>query len=110
MTDSPYVFRAARTLFRETKPGLRVKEAAMLEGMTVRLQERAPAPRDPAASWCRTGHTAYVLSGRLRYEFVDHEVELGPGDIAHIPAGEAHRHRPSVPGDEPVVYFITEFR
>ena len=53
--------------------------------------------------------SAYILSGRLRYEFPDHEVEIGTGDIVHIPAGHDHRHRPHVLGDKPVKYFITEF-
>ncbi len=35
--------------------------------------------------------------------------EIGPGDMAHIPAGYEHRHRTSAIGDEPVRYFITEF-
>ena len=80
----------------------------MPDGMIVRIQERSPggAPRD---SWCETGHTAYILSGRLRYEFPDHEIEAGPGDIIHIPAGFEHRHRPHVVGEETVRYFITEF-
>jgi hypothetical protein len=33
----------------------------------------------------------------------------GPGDMLHIPAGPAHRHKPSVVGDEVVRYVLTEF-
>jgi hypothetical protein len=36
-------------------------------------------------------------------------VEAGPGDMLHIPAGPAHRHRPSVVGHEVVRYMLTEF-
>ena len=80
----------------------------MPDGMILRYQERAPGA-GPRVDWCETGHSAYILSGRLRYEFPDHAVEVGPGDMVHIPAGRAHRHRPSAIGDETVKYFITEF-
>ena len=106
--DSPYVFRASQAPLVSAGPTLKVKEAHMPDGMIVRYQERAPGA-DPGAAWCETGHSAYILSGRLRYEFCDHAVEIGPGDIVHIPAGHAHRHRPSAVGDETVRYFITEF-
>ncbi|MBM3489325.1 MAG: cupin domain-containing protein [Alphaproteobacteria bacterium] len=106
--DSPYVFRASEAPLVQMGLALKVKEARMLDGMTVRYQERAPGPRNQGA-WCETGHTAFVLSGRLAYEFPNHAVEVGPGDIVHIPAGHAHRHRPSVVGNETVKYFITEF-
>ena len=106
--DSPYVFRASQAALVCAGPTLKVKEARMRDGMIVRYQERAPGA-DPGAAWCETGHSAYILSGRLRYEFSDHSVEVGPGDIVHIPAGHAHRHRPSAAGDEIVCYFITEF-
>lgn len=105
--DSPYVFRASAAPLQEVDPTLKVKEAQMLEGMVLRYQERSPGGSDD--SWCETGHSAYILFGRLRYEFDDHTVDLGPGDMVHIPAGRAHRHRPSVLGDETVKYFITEF-
>ena len=106
--DSPYVFRAAGAPWKDASATLKVKEARMPDGMIVRLQERAPGgPAD--GPWCETGHTAYVVSGRLGYEFADAAVEVGPGDIVHIPAGPAHRHRPRVVGDDPVTYFITEF-
>jgi len=106
--ESPYLFRASTAPLVDENPVLKVKEAHMPDGMIVRIQERSPggAPRD---SWCETGHTAYILSGRLRYEFPDHEIEAGPGDIIHIPAGFEHRHRPHVVGEETVRYFITEF-
>lgn len=106
--NSPYVFRASEAPFTQASPTLRVKEAHMLGGLAVRYQERGPGPRNSGA-WCETGHTAYILSGRLAYEFPDHTVEVGPGDMVHIPAGPAHRHRPSVVGAETVKYFITEF-
>ena len=35
--------------------------------------------------------------------------EAGPGDMLRIAAGRAHRHKPSVVGDEPVRYVLTEF-
>jgi uncharacterized cupin superfamily protein len=106
--ESPYVFRASEAALTQDSPTLKVKEAHMLDGMALRYQERSPGgPTD--GPWCETGHSAYILSGRLRYEFPDHTVEIGPGDMVHIPAGNAHRHRPSVVGDEPVKYFITEF-
>ena len=106
--ESPYVFRASQAPLAETSPTLKVKEARMLGGMTVRYQERLPGPPN-TGPWCETGHTAYIIAGRLRYEFPDHDAEIGPGDIVHIPAGHAHRHRPHVAGDEAVKYFITEF-
>lgn len=107
-TASPYVFRASQAPLAEAGPNLKVKEARMLEGMALRYQERSPGGGGDDA-WCETGHSAYVLSGRLRYEFADHEVEIGPGDMVHIPAGPAHKHRPHVLGEETVCYFITEF-
>lgn len=106
--ESPYVFRASAAELMPVSPTLRVKEAHMLGGIALRYQERSPGGAGDGA-WCETGHSAYILSGRLRYEFPDHSVEVGPGDMVHIPAGHAHRHRPSVVGDEPVRYFITEF-
>ena len=106
--DSRYVFRASQAPLVPMGLALKVKEAHMLEGMTVRYQERAPGPPN-LGPWCETGHTAYIMSGRLSYEFPDHSVEVGAGDMVHIPAGHAHRHRPSVLGGEPVKYFITEF-
>jgi len=92
----------------QASPSLKMKEADMGGGMTVRYQERMPGPSN-TGPWCETGHTAYIIAGRLRYEFFDHDVEIGPGDIVHIPAGHAHRHRPHVTGDVAVKYFITEF-
>ena len=35
----------------------------------------------------------------MTYEFSDHSIVLQPGDMAHIPAGEDHKHRPSVVGE-----------
>jgi hypothetical protein len=109
MSESPYVFRAGAAPLKEESPTLKIKEAHMLDGMTLRYQERSPAPKNPDAAWCETGHSAFILSGRLHYEFPDHDVEIGPGDMVHIPAGYDHRHRPTAMGDEPVKYYITEF-
>ena len=39
------------------------------------------------------------MGGELTYEFSDHSIVLQPGDMAHIPAGEDHKHRPSVLGE-----------
>lgn len=110
MSDSPYLFRAADHPLRPMGPGLNVREALSGFGIALRYQERAPDP--PGASeapWCETGHSVFVLSGRLRYVFDTHVVEAGPGDMLHIPAGPDHRHKPSVIGQETVRYVLTEF-
>lgn len=86
---------------------LKVREGVSPFGMALRYQERAPGGPEP--DWCETGHSVFILSGCIRYRFDSHTVEAGPGDMLHIPAGAAHRHKPSVVGDEVVKYFLTEF-
>jgi uncharacterized cupin superfamily protein len=113
MPDSPYHFPAAAHPLHAATDRLMVREAVSPFGITLRYQERAPDPpgtTPPAADhWCETGHSIFVLAGRIRYTFDDHTVEAGPGDMLHIPAGPAHRHRPSVIGDKLVRYVLTEF-
>jgi hypothetical protein len=110
MTQSPYLFPAAEHPLLAAGPRLRVREAVSGFGIALRYQERAPDPAGAAeAEWCETGHSIFILAGRIRYRFDDHSVEAGPGDMLHIPAGRAHRHKPSVVGDEPVRYVLTEF-
>jgi mannose-6-phosphate isomerase-like protein (cupin superfamily) len=111
MTDSPYHFPAASHPLKTASDQLKMREAISPFGIALRYQERAPDPpgTPPREHWCETGHSVFVLSGRLRYRFDDHVVEAGPGDMLHIPAGPAHRHQPSVVGDEVVRYVLTEF-
>lgn len=107
---SRYLFRAADHELHRVTERLAVREAVSGFGIALRYQERAPDPPDaPEPPWCETGHSIFVLSGRIRYEFADHSVDAGPGDMLHIPAGPAHRHRPRVPGGETVRYVLTEF-
>ena len=114
MPDSPYHFPAAAHPLETASDQLKVREAVSPFGITLRYQERAPDPPgaahpEGAAHWCETGHSIFILSGRIRYTFDDHSVEAGPGDMLHIPAGPSHRHQPSVVGDEVVCYVLTEF-
>jgi uncharacterized cupin superfamily protein len=114
MTDSPYLFPAATHPLRADGDRLMVREAVSPFGITLRYQERTPDPPGTAhpagdAHWYETGHSIFVLAGRIRYIFDDHAVEAGPGDMLHIPAGPTHRHQPSVVGHEVVRYVLTEF-
>jgi hypothetical protein len=110
MSDSPYLFRAVDHPLRNFTDRLKVREAVSDFGIALRYQERAPDPTGaPEAEWCETGHSIFILSGRICYRFETHEVEAGAGDMLHIPAGPAHRHKPSVPGPETVSYVLTEF-
>ncbi|MEA2744421.1 MAG: hypothetical protein QOG25_2792 [Acetobacteraceae bacterium] len=112
MTGSPYLFRAAEHPLHDATDRLKVREAVSGFGIALRYQERAPDPPEaagPEADWCQTGHSIFILSGRIRYRFDRHTVEAGPGDMLHIPAGPDHRHKPSVPGTEVVRYVLTEF-
>lgn len=110
MTDSPYLFRASAHPLHVVTDRLTVREAVSRFGIALRYQERAPDPPGaPEADWCETGHSIFILSGRIRYRFDEHSVEAGPGDMLHIPAGPAHRHKPTVLGDEVVCYVLTEF-
>jgi len=50
--------------------------------------------------WCEAPHFQYVVSGRMHVVMQDgREMELGPGTVAHLPAG----HDAWVIGDEPVI-------
>ncbi|MCI4329364.1 MAG: cupin domain-containing protein [Thermoplasmata archaeon] len=56
----------------------------------------------PAAKteWCEATHLQYVISGRYHVKLSDGtEFEIGPGDVASIPAG----HDAWVVGKEPLV-------
>ncbi len=107
MTDSPYLFPAADHPLTQATDRLKVREAVSGFGIALRYQERAPGGPEP--DWCVTGHSIFILSGRIQYRFDSHIVQAGPGDMLHIPAGPAHRHKPTVAGDEPVRYVLTEF-
>ena len=110
MSQSPYLFRAADHPLHAVTDRLKVREAASGFGIALRYQERAPDLSDsPEGNWCETGHSIFVLSGRIRYRFDSHTVEAGPGDMLHIPAGPEHRHKPSVAGPDVVRYVLTEF-
>jgi uncharacterized cupin superfamily protein len=110
MSDSPYLFRATTHPLLAVSDRLKVRAAVSRFGIALRYQERAPDPPGaPEAAWCETGHSIFVLSGRIRYTFDDQVVEAGAGDMLHIPAGPEHRHKPKVVGDEVVRYVLTEF-
>jgi hypothetical protein len=110
MTTSPYLFAAADHPLHAASDRLKVREAVTGFGIALRYQERSPDPPGAAeAAWCETGHSIFILSGRIRYRFDDHTIEAGPGDMIHIPAGPQHRHIPNVVGAETVRYVLTEF-
>lgn len=110
MTASPYLFPASDHPLRAVSERLRIREAVSGFGIALRYQERSPDPAGAAEpAWCETGHSIFILSGRIRYRFDDHTIEAGPGDMIHIPAGREHRHIPGVVGSETVRYVLTEF-
>jgi hypothetical protein len=110
MTTSPYLFTAADHPLHAAGDRLKIREAVTGFGIALRYQERAPDPPGAAeAAWCETGHSIFILSGRICYRFDDHTIEAGPGDMIHIPAGPQHRHIPNVVGTETVRYVLTEF-
>lgn len=113
MTNSPYLFRADDHPLVPVSAQLKLREAKSGFDIALRYQERLPDPPGsqdaPEPHWCETGHSIFILSGRIRYRFDDHVVEAGPGDMLHIPAGPEHRHQPQVIGTEKVRYFLTEF-
>ena len=109
VSQSPYLFKADAHPLVQAGERLRVREAVSGFGIALRYQERLPDPPGFEPAWCETGHSIFILAGRLRYVFDDHEVVAGAGDMLHIPAGAAHRHKPSVIGEEPVRYVLTEF-
>lgn len=110
MTDSPYLFPAAQHPLVQVNARMKLREAITGFGIALRYQERTPEPPDAGAPiWCETGHSIFILSGRIAYQFDDHIAEAGPGDMLHIPAGPAHRHQPRVLGTETVRYVLTEF-
>jgi hypothetical protein len=110
MTTSPYLFTAADHPLQAASDRLKFREAVSGFGIALRYQERTPdPPGTPEAAWCETGHSIFILAGRISYRFDNHTIEAGPGDMIHIPAGAEHRHKPRVVGTETVRYVLTEF-
>lgn len=44
------------------------------------------------ADWCKKGHIAYILEGRLEVNFSGNIVVFDKGDGLFIPAGEKDKH------------------
>ncbi|MSO90674.1 MAG: cupin domain-containing protein [Acetobacteraceae bacterium] len=110
MPPSPYLFCAADHELAQVNDRLKLREAKTGFGIALRYQERAPdPPHAPEPNWCETGHSIFILSGHIQYQFDDHTAHAGPGDMLHIPAGRAHRHKPRVVGNDVVRYVLTEF-
>ena len=79
MENSPYLFPAADHPLRAVTDRLRVREAISGLGIALRYQERAPdPPGTPEAAWCETGHSIFILCGRISYRFDNHTIEAGP--------------------------------
>ena len=50
--------------------------------------------------WCEVPHTLYEISGVMHVKMNDgSELDINPGDVAHVPAG----HDAWVVGDEPAI-------
>ena len=67
MSTSPYLFPAAEHPIVQARPRLRVREAVSGFGIALRYQERQPdPPGTPEGEWCETGHSIFILEGRIR--------------------------------------------
>lgn len=75
-------------------PGMRREQAFSVDGLWAGLVHTEPGA---ASGWHHHGEhetSLYVVSGRLRLSFGPggaEEVEAGPGDFLHVPAGTVHR-------------------
>jgi quercetin dioxygenase-like cupin family protein len=68
----------------------RAKGRTLATGETIRLLEITPKWNE--SEWCRKAHIGFVLSGRLRLDFVDfNPLDIGKGQAFSIPAGCAHK-------------------
>ena len=86
MTDSPYLFPAAAHPLRAVTDRLKVREAVSGFGIALRYQERAPDPPGaPEAAWCETGHSIFILAGRIRYTLRRSQRRSGAGRHAAHP-------------------------
>ena len=75
-------------------PGMRREQAFSVDGLWAGLVHTEPGA---ASGWHHHGAhetSLYVVSGRLRLSFGPggaEQVEAGPGDFLHVPAGTVHR-------------------
>ena len=74
-------------------PGMRREQAFSVDGLWAGLVHTEPGA---ASGWHHHGEhetSLYVVSGRLRLSFGPggaEQVEAGPGDFLHVPAGTVH--------------------
>lgn len=84
-------------------PGVRAKEA-ILGGERLRLVEFSEDFEE--ADWCRKGHIAYVIDGKIEIEFEGSIVQLKAGDGLFVPSGESSKHRARVPHGSATLFII----
>ena len=79
-------------------------------GIALRYQERAPdAPGAAEPAWCETGHSSSSWPGASATRSTTTASRRALATCCTSRPGAAHRHKPSVVGDEVVRYVLTEF-
>jgi len=108
MTPGPRPVRVITELTEsDPTPGMRRQQAFSVDGLWAGLVRTAPGA---TSGWHHHGEhetSLYVVSGRLRLSFGPggtEEVEAGPGEFLHVPAGTVHRE--ANPVDEESVAVI----
>jgi hypothetical protein len=91
-------------LFGDESGGVRGVDWAGLRAMIIALPagtNLGPLLRGQPNDLCPCPHWGYVLKGRLRVRFADHEEVLSAGDLFYLPPG----HAPLVEEDVEFVEF-----
>jgi mannose-6-phosphate isomerase-like protein (cupin superfamily) len=88
---SGLVFPLSKAPWREELPK-KLAKIGIVESTRIRVLRLERGYDEPG--WCTRPHTLYVINGRLALRFDDSAVPMEPGDVAMLPAGIEHRHRP----------------
>ena len=95
MSPAPRPVRVITELTEcDPTPGMARQQAFSVDGLWAGLVRTAPGA---TSGWHHHGDhetSLYVVSGRLRLSFGPggtQQVEAGPGDFLHVPAGTVHR-------------------
>ena len=88
---SPLVLPLSQAPWREELPK-KLAKIGIVESTRIRVLRLERGYDEPG--WCTRPHTLYVISGSLAIRFDYSVVSMESGDVAVLPAGIKHRHRP----------------